>query len=336
MFSDFMEEKIKYHPTLAENVFDEVKKASTRDGFGDALHVLGEKNPNVVVLSGDLCYSTKANVFKEKFPDRFFEIGIAEANMVGIAAGLSNTGKIPFISTFGVFAAGRVWDQIRMSVCYSNYNVKIAATHCGLFVGGDGTSHQSLEDIALTRLLPNMKVIVPCDAVEAKKATLATAEIYGPVFIRLGREKAPIITTEDTPFKIGNAKIFREGSDISVVACGSMVYEALIAAHILEKDGIDVRVINNHTVKPMDEKTIIKAAKDTGVVVTVEEHQTMAGMGSAVAEIVSQEYPVPIKMVGIMDRFGESGHPDNLKRKFGLTTEDVTRIIRDTFYRKKS
>lgn len=335
MFSDFMAEKSKYNPTLEENVFGEVKKVPTRDGFGDALSILGKKNPNVVVLAGDLCHSTRANVFKENFPERFFEVGIAEANMVGIAAGLSNAGKIPFVSTFGVFAMGRVWDQIRMSVCYSNYNVKIAASHCGIFsVGGDGYSHQSLEDITLARVLPNMRVLVPCDVIEAKKATIAAAEIYGPFFIRYGREKVPIVTTEDTPFEIGKAEIFREGSDIAVITCGSMVYEALIAAHNLEKEGIDVRVINNHTVKPIDNKTIIKAAKDTGMLVTVEEHQIMGGMGSAVAEIISQEYPVPIKMMGIMDKFGESGHPDDLKKKFGLTTDDITNTIREVIKKK--
>jgi len=320
----------KYNPTLNENLFGEVEKAKTRDGFGEALVKLGEVNERIVVLSADLTHSVRAMWFQQKFPERFFQCGIAEANMTGIAAGLAQMGKIPFMSTFGVFATGRNWDQVRMSVAYPNMNVKICASHTGVFsVGADGASHQSTEDITLMRVLPNMTIIVPCDKIETYKATFAAAEINGPVYLRFGRESMPMITTEKTPFKVGKAGIFRDGSDVSIIACGPLVYEAMVASKKLEKEGIDVRVINNHTVKPIDKETIVKAAKETGAIVTAEEHQVLGGMGSAVAEALSKENPVPIKMIGIQDRFGESGNPKDLQKALGLTSDNIINKVHE-------
>lgn len=325
----------RYNPTLVKNLFDNVEKAKTRDGFGEALVKLGEVNEDVVALGADLCHSVRAMWFQQKFPERFFQVGIAEANMTGIAAGLARMGKIPFMSTFGVFATGRNWDQIRMSVAYPNMNVKICASHTGVFsVGQDGASHQAIEDIALMRILPNMKVIIPCDKLETKKATFVVAENYGPVYLRFGRENMPIITTEQTPFKIGRAEIFREGEDVSIIACGPMVYEALLASKKLEEEGIDARVINNHSVKPIDRETIINAAKETGAIVTAEEHQIYGGMGSAVAEVLSDDYPVPMRMVGIQDRFGESGSSKDLQKVLGLTADDIVKAVHEIMRKK--
>jgi transketolase len=329
-------EESKYNPTLSKDLFKNPKKARTRDGFGEALAKLGEINENIVALGADLVHSVRAMWFAQKFPERFFQVGIAEANMTGIAAGLARMGKIPFMSSFGVFVTGRNWDQVRMSIAYPNMNVKICASHTGVFsVGADGASHQATEDIALMRVLPNMKVIVPCDKIETYKATFAAAEIEGPVYLRFGREAMPIVTTEETPFEVGRAEIFREGEDVSIIACGPMVYEALIASRKLEEEGIDARVINNHTVKPMDQETIIEAARETGAIVTAEEHQVFGGMGSAVAETLGQNYPVPIKMVGIQDRFGESGSPEELQRAFGLTSDDIIRAVHGVMRKKK-
>lgn len=324
----------RYNPTLVKNLFDNVEKAKTRDGFGEALVELGEVNEDIVALGADLVHSVRTMWFAQKFPQRFFQVGIAEANMTGIAAGLARMDKIPFMATFGVFVTGRNWDQIRMSVAYPNMNVKICASHTGVFsVGADGASHQATEDIALMRILPNMTVIVPCDKLETKKATFAIAEMYGPVYLRFGRESVPVITTEQTPLKIGKAEIFREGEDVSIIACGPMVYEALLASKKLEKEGIDVRIINNHTIKPMDRETIIKAARKTGAIVTAEEHQVFGGMGSAVAEVLTNN-PVPIRMVGIQDRFGESGSPKDLQKALGLTVDDIVKAVHEVMRKK--
>jgi transketolase len=320
----------KYNPTLNKNLFSKVEKAKTRDGFGEALVKLGEINDKVVALGADLAHSVRAMWFAQKFPERFFQVGIAEQNMTGIAAGLARVGKIPFMSTFGVFITGRNWDQVRMSIAYPNMNVKMCASHTGVFsVGEDGASHQCIEDIALMRVLPNMTILVPCDKPETYKATFAAAEIKGPVYLRFGREDVPVITTEDTPFEVGKAEILRDGSDVSIIACGPMVYEALIASKKLEEEGIDARVINNYTVKPIDKDTIIKAARETGAIVTAEEHQIHGGMGSAVAEILTQNYPVPIKMVGVKNKFGESGSPEDLQRAYELTDDDIIRAIHE-------
>jgi len=274
---------------LNPKLFDkEVEMVPTRNGYGEALLELGESNPNVVVLTGDLKESTRVEAFSKKYPERFIECGVAEQNMTGIAAGLAAAGKIPFISSYAVFSPGRAWDQLRVSVCYSNLSVKIAGAHTGVSVGPDGATHQALEDIAITRVLPNMTVIVPCDAIETKKVTLAAAVRPGPVYFRFAREKTPVITTSEMPFEIGRAEVFFEaGHDVAIVACGPLVYQSLVVAKELEGEGVKVTVVNNHTIKPMDAETITKVARDCGAVVTVEEHQVMGGMGSAVGIISS-------------------------------------------------
>jgi len=310
------------------------KLKATREGYGEGLVILGERNPQVVVLSADLTDSTRASMFKERFPERFFTMGVAEADMIGIAGGLSLVGKIPFCCSLGVFASGRVWDQVRVTVCYSNLNVKIGGSHGGISVGADGASHQSIEEISLMRVLPNMKVIVPCDAIETRKATIRAGEVTGPVYLRFGRPPVPIITTEDTPFIFGKAITMREGKDVTIFACGIMVYEALEAAEELNRKGISARVINLHTVKPIDEEIIFKAARDTGAIVTAEEHQLSGGFGSAVAEVVVKEYPVPVEMVGIKDRFGASGSPEELMQDYGLTRFDIIRAVERVLKRK--
>jgi len=310
------------------------KLKATREGYGEGLVILGERNPQVVVLSADLTDSTRASMFKERFPERFFTMGVAEADMIGIAGGLSLVGKIPFCCSLGVFASGRVWDQVRVTVCYSNLNVKIGGSHGGISVGADGASHQSIEEISLMRVLPNMKVIVPCDAIETRKATIRAGEVTGPVYLRFGRPPVPIITTEDTPFILGKAITMREGKDVTIFACGIMVYEALKAAEELNRKGISARVINLHTVKPIDEEIIFKAARDTGAIVTAEEHQLSGGFGSAVAEVVVKEYPVPVEMVGIKDRFGASGSPEELMHDYGLTRFDIIRAVERVLKRK--
>jgi len=319
---------------LAENIFDSPDRIPQRNGYGDGVVEAGKLNENIVVLCCDLTESTRSAAFRQAFPDRFVEIGIAEQNMAGIAAGMSFSGKIPYISSYATFSPGRNWDQIRVSVCYSNANVKIMGAHAGISVGPDGATHQAMEDIAITRCLPNMTVVVPCDYWEAKKATISMAGIAGPVYMRFGREKVPVVTTEKTPFKIGRAETFKDGKDASVIACGSLVYEALIAAKKLEKDNIDVRVINCHTIKPIDIKTIIKAAKETGAIITAEEHQVHGGLGSAVAEVVSKHHPVPMDYVAVMDRFGESGEPDELMSKFGVKSPNIVKAVKKVLARK--
>ena len=313
----------------------DVKMKPTRDGSGEALLELGKKNKNVLVLSADLTDSTRAGWFKKEFPERFISFGVAEQDMIGAAAGLALSGKIPFACTFGVFASGRAWDQVRVSVAYMNLNVKIIGTHGGITVGEDGATHQALDEIALMRILPNMTVIVPCDAIEAYKATMIAAEHQGPVYIRLGRNAAPIITKKEDPFEIGKAVTLREGNDVTIIGCGHSLYEALKAADALKKKGISARVINLHTPKPLDKKTLLKAAKDTGAFVTIEEHSTAGGMGSAVAEFIVENCPVPIKMLGIKDSFGESGEPLELLKYFNLMTEDVIKATEEVLKMKK-
>lgn len=310
------------------------KWCENRDGFGKGLVALGEKNPRVVALCADLTKSTRVGPFKERFPERFFQFGVAEQNMMGAAAGFSLAGFIPYVCTYGVFATGRCFDQLRISVAYSKCNVKIEGAHAGVMVGPDGATHQALEDIALARVLPNLFVIEPCDAIEAMKATLAMAEIEGPVYIRLTREKIPVITLEDSPFTIGKANILLEGKDATVIACGPEVGEALLASESLEKEGIKIGVINLHTIKPLDKDNIIQAAQKTGAIVTAEAHQIACGMGSAVAEVLCQNYPVPIEMVGVKDRFGESGKPHELMEKFGLSSIYIVEAVKKVLKRK--
>ncbi|MFC2175176.1 transketolase family protein [archaeon] len=300
---------------------------ATRDGYGKALAELGEKNPSVVALDADLSCSTKTKVFADKFPDRFFNAGIAEANLIGMAAGLASSGKIAFASTFAVFATNRCLDQIRVGVAYPKLNVKIAATHSGLTVGEDGASHQALEDISLMRALPHMRVVVPADATEAGKAVFAIADSDGPFYLRLGRPKVPDL--EESKFTLGKANLLRDGSDVTLIACGYMVHQALAAADSLKKAGISARVLNMHTVKPLDEKAVLKAAKETGRIVTCEEHSRIGGLGSAVAEFLSITTPTPMRFIGTDDTFGESGQPDELIKKYGLSGSNIAKAAKD-------
>lgn len=306
----------------------------TRDGFGKGLLELGRTNKNVVTLSADLTDSTRAGWFKEEFPDRFFSFGVAEQDMISSAAGFALSGKIAFACTFGAFAAGRAWDQVRVSVDYMNLDVKIIGTHGGVSVGEDGHTHQALEEITLMRVLPHMAVIVPCDFLEAKKATMKSAERKGPVYIRLGRNKSPIVTHENDPYEIGKAVLIRGGKDVAIVACGQMVYEAMKAAGILSKEKIDARVINLHTLKPVDGKILIKAAKETGAIVTAEEHSLYGGLGSLVSEVVSQNYPVPVKMIG-MTGCGQTGTTEELFKCYNLMAEDIVNAARAVLKMKK-
>jgi transketolase len=314
---------------------EDIEQEPTRFGFGKGLVTAGKENKEVVALCADLTGSVKMDEFRKEFPERFIEIGIGEQNMASFAAGLAAVGKVPFISSYAMFSPGRNWEQIRTTICYNNSNVKIAGAHSGVSVGPDGATHQAIEDIAITRVIPNMVVIVPCDSIETEKATLAAAKFVGPVYFRFAREKTPVFTTKETPFEIGRAEIFREGKNISLIACGPLVYEALKAAEVLAKEGIEAEVINNHTVKPMDKKTIIDSVKKTGCAVTVEEHQAMGGMGSAVCEILAQEFPVAVEMVGVKDRFGESGEPNELLKAFGLVAENIVEAAKKVVARKK-
>lgn len=302
---------------------------ATRESYGIALLELGEENKDVVVLDADLSKSTKTNGFRNEFPDRFFNVGIAEQNLMGVAAGLSSVGKIPFASTFAVFAAGRAFEIIRNSICYPKANVKIAATHAGITVGEDGGSHQSIEDIALMCSLPNMTVIVPCDDREARQAVKLAAKIDGPVYLRLGRCNTEDIFDEDYEFKLGKGTELAEGNDVSIIAIGMLVSEALKASKILKKEGINARVINMATIKPIDEEIIIKAAKETKGIITCEEHSVIGGLGSTVASVVSRNHPTRVKMVGIQDKFGESGTPIELMEKYGLTAENIVKACKE-------
>ena len=313
----------------------DVKMKPTRDGFGEGLVELGQTRDDVVVLSADLTESTRAAWFKEKFPERFFSMGVSEQDMMGTAAGLALSGKIAFACTFGAFAAGRAWDQVRVSLAYMRTNVKIVGTHGGISVGEDGPTHQANEEIALMRILPNMTVIVPCDALETKKATIASAIYKGPVYLRLGRSGVPLITKEEDVFQIGKANVLKDGEDVTIIACGVEVYEALCAAEALKKENISARVINLHTIKPIDKDVIIKAAKETGAVVTAEEHAIAGGMGSAVSEVLAQAWPVPMEFIGVKDRFGESGDPKELFKLFGLTSDDIVKAAKKAIARKR-
>ena len=307
---------------------------ATRDAYGQALAELGAINDKVVVLDADLSKSTKTNDFKKLFPERFFNIGIAEQNLMGTAAGFAATGKIPFASSFAVFAVGRAYDQIRNSIAYPRLNVKIAATHAGLTVGEDGGSHQMLEDIALMRAVPNMTVIVPADGVETRQAVLAAAAYDGPVYIRLGRPKVPVLFGEDYEFEIGKGVVLRDGSDVTLVATGIMVSKAVEAAETLAAEGINAAVVNISTIKPLDDALLIAMAQKTGAVVTCEEHNIYGGLGSAVAEVLVENCPVPMTRVGVEDSFGESGLPDQLLEKYRLTVDNIVKKAKAVMARK--
>lgn len=315
---------------LSPKIFDkDIEQIPTRQGYGEGLVLAGERDERVVVLCADLTESTRSILFQEKFPDRFVEIGVAEQLLATVAAGMANYGKIPFISSYAAFSPGRNWEQIRTTIAINDVPVKIAGAHAGISVGPDGATHQSLEDMAIMRSMPNMIVIAPCDSIEAKKATFAAAFNGKPTYLRFAREKTPVFTTQDSPFEIGRAEILWENDKpkVAIVACGPLVYQALFAAKELESHKISVRVINSHTLKPLDKNTILKAAEDCGAIVTVEEHQITGGLGGAVAELLSENYPVPVKRVGVQDRFGESGEPNELMEKFGLSKESIIKAV---------
>jgi transketolase len=305
------------------------EKKATRDAYGETLLELGKKRSDIVVLDADLSGSTKTNKFAKAFPERFFNLGVSEQDMVGTAAGLALTGKIPFASTFAVFETGRAFDQIRLVVCYSNTNVKLVATHGGITVGEDGASHQALEDIALMRALPNMTVIVPADAAETSSVINEITDYAGPVYVRLGRPKVPYVMPDNYKFKIGNAYIFRIGRDVNIIAAGIMVDIALKAADILTTQGIDTGVINMSTIKPIDEKSLLLAAKASKVIITAEEHSVIGGLGGAVCEFLSENYPIPVRRIGINDAFGCSGSPEELLNLYGLTSENIIKTAKE-------
>jgi len=327
-----LNEKAKLNPKLFDK---DIEQKPTRDGYGEGLVLAGKENPNVVVLCADLSDSTRSAMFQKEFPDRFIECGIAEQNMMDVAAGLALSGKVPFVSTYAVFCPGLNWSQLRVSVLQSNANVKLTGAHAGVSVGPDGMSHQGLEDIAITRCLPGLTVIAPCDSIETKKATLAAARMNGAVYLRFAREKTPIFTTEETPFEIGKALVLREGKDVAIIGCGPLLYNALLAAEELSKEGIEAMVINSHTIKPLDEKTIIEAAKKCGAIVSVEEHQVMGGLGSAIAEVLAKNYPVPQEFIGVQDRWGESGEPNELIEALGMGVGSIKEAVKKVLARKK-
>ncbi len=323
---------------LSPKIFEtDIEQKPTRDGYGSGLIILGGENPNIVVLCADLAESTRSLWFKEKFPERYIEMGVAEQNMAAAAAGLAVSGKIPFISSYAVFSPGRNWEQIRTTAAYNGANVKIAGAHAGVSVGPDGATHQAIEDIAIMRAIPDMKVIVPCDAVEAEKAVIAAGKIYGPVYLRFTREATPVMTATETPFVPGKAEVFWEGKKpvCAIIACGPLLYNALAAARDLEDEGISVMVINNHTIKPLDEKKILEVAKKCKAIVTVEEHNIIGGLGGAVAEILAKKYPTPIEFIGMKDCFGESGSPDELIKKYDMGVKSIKAAVKKVIKRKK-
>lgn len=317
---------------------DDVEQVPIRQGFGEGLLQAGIDNEQIVALCADLVESTKMNLFSEKFPERFIEIGVAEQNLASVASGMAAMGKIPFISSYAMFSPGRNWEQIRTTICYNDRPVKIAGSHAGISVGPDGGTHQAIEDIAITRVIPNIVVISPCDAIEAKKATLACAKTKEPTYLRLAREKTPIITSEDTPFEIGKAQIVfipESGlAQVGIIATGALLHKALIAAHDLEKNGIKVKVMNLSTIKPLDSQNIIALAREVKCIVTVEEHQIIGGMGSAVAECLSANYPVPIEFIGVQNKFGQSGTPAELIEHYEMGVSHITKAVEKVIKRK--
>ncbi len=310
------------------------EKKDTRSGFGAGLLELGRTNPNVVALCADLTGSLKMDAFQKEFPQRFFQVGIAEANMMGIAAGLTIGGKIPFTGTFANFSTGRVYDQIRQSIAYSNKNVKICASHAGLTLGEDGATHQILEDIGMMRMLPHMTVICPCDYNQTKAATIAIANHIGPVYLRFGRPSWPVFTSPDEKFEIGKALVMNEGNDVTIFGTGHLVWKAIEAGEKLAQMGIDAEIINIHTLKPLDEKAVLKSVKKTKCVVTAEEHQVNGGLGDAICHVLSKNFPAPIEIIGVNDSFGESGTPEQLLEKYGLTSSNIVAAVEKVMARK--
>ena len=322
---------------LSENIFSkDVEQIPTRNGYGEGLVLAGEKDERVVALCADLTESTRTDAFAKKFPERFIEVGVAEQAMATLASGMANYGKIPFIASYAAFSPGRNWEQIRTTIALNNVPVKIAGHHAGISVGPDGATHQMLEDIALMRAMPNMIVVVPCDSVEARKATVAASENGKPTYLRFGREKTPVMTGGETPFEIGKAYSMWESGNpqVAIVGCGALLYEALLAARKLIETEIEIEVINCHTISPIDERTIISAARRCGAIVTVEEHQINGGLGSAVAEVLSRNWPVPIEYVGMPNSFGESGKPDELLEKYKMKAKDIIKAVKMAVKRK--
>ncbi|HEX8805441.1 MAG TPA: transketolase C-terminal domain-containing protein [Candidatus Aquilonibacter sp.] len=315
----------------------ELKSLPTRNGFGEGLIEAGNRNKNVLAICADLAESTRMEGFKKAHPAQYLEIGVAEQMLVAMAGGLAAVGKIPWIASYAMFNPGRSWEQVRTIMALNETNVKIAGAHAGVSVGPDGATHQAIEDIAIMRVIPHMTVVVPCDSVQTKKATIALSERFGPVYLRFAREKSPIITTDATPFEVGKVQTLRDGNDVAIVACGILVYNALVAAdELAREDGIDARVVNNHTIKPMDEAAIVEAARACGAVVTVEEHQVHGGMGSAVAETLAAKAPTPIEFVGVRDKFGQSGDPAELIEHYGMGTAAIKDAVRRAYARKRT
>lgn len=324
---------------LNTKMFDaDVERVPIRRGFGEGLVVAGEADKNIVGLCADLTESTQMHLFKEKFPERFIEMGVAEQNLAVVGSGMAAMGKIPFITSYAMFSPGRNWEQIRTSICYNDQPVKIVGSHAGVSVGPDGGTHQAIEDIAITRVLPNVVVISPCDSVEAQKATCAVAKTKTPVYLRLAREKTPVMTTADTPFEIGKAQIFWQPiagkPDVGIIATGALLYKALKVAAELEKEKIGVMVMNLATIKPLDEKAIVRLAEETKAIVTVEEHQIAGGMGSAVAECLAKNRPVPMEFIGVKDKFGQSGKPDELIEHYGMGEKAIKEAVKKVLKRK--
>ncbi len=323
----------KLNPKVLDS---DVEMRGIREGYGEGLVLAGEKDKNIVVLCADLTESTRSQAFAEKFPERFVEIGVAEQNLAAVAAGLGVSGKTAFISSYATFSPGRNWEQIRTTICYNDSNVKIAGHHAGLMTGPDGATHQATEDVAIMRALPNMTVFVPCDAIEAKKATMAAAKIWGPVYIRFAREKSPVVTTESSPFTPGKAEVLWESKkpQVLIAACGVLVRNALLAAKELEDEGIGSVVLNVHTIKPIDDKKIVELSKKCGAVVSVEEHQVHGGLGSAVAEVLAKLAPAPMEFIGMQNTFGESGNPWDLINKYGMGIKDIKTAAKKAIRRK--
>ncbi len=328
--------ELKLNPKLFN---DDVEQLPIRKGFGQGLLKAGEEDKNVVALCADLTESTQMHLFKEKFPERFVEIGVAEQNLVTVASGMSAMGKVPFCSSYAMFSPGRNWEQIRTTISYNDRKVVVVGSHAGISVGPDGGTHQALEDIALTRIIPNMDVVSPCDAIEAKKATLALAKSKHPAYLRLAREKTPVITTEETPFELGKAQVYWIPdvglAQVGIIVTGDLMHKALLAAKELESEGVKTKVLNLATIKPIDAEAIIALAKETKAIVTVEEHQVMGGMGSAVAEVLAQNFPVPIEFVGVKDKFGQSGTPDELIEHYGMGKNAIKEAVQKILKRKK-
>jgi transketolase len=327
----------KLNPKIFEN---DIEQIPIRKGFGEGLLKAGEVDKRIVGLCADLTESTQMHLFRQKFPERFIQMGVAEQNLASTASGLAAMGKIPFITSYAMFSPGRNWEQIRTTICYNNQPVKIAGSHAGISVGPDGGTHQAIEDLAITRVIPRMVVISPCDAIEARKATVAVAKTNSPTYIRLAREKTPIMTTDATPFEIGKAAVFFEPAggvraDVGIIATGALVFKTLKVAQALEKEGKKIKVLNLATIKPLDEEAVWKLAHETGAIVTVEEHQIAGGMGSAVAECLAKHYPAPIEFIGVKDKFGQSGTPDELLEFYGMGEKDIREAVNKVMLRKK-